>query len=215
MSDGVLYKANATTWSKSQSKKFNATTISDGNIKHANASAWFKNYPMEQEYTQNFSVQWTQGYNGSGIKLDPATWGDDLFTGDTVGFQSMLGFDKNAIQSFVGNGQILSVKLHINLKSTSTNGSPDVYFCPHVYASLPSSLNLSNWNKNYRSSFHFPNKAYGGYWVDLTKDHIKNPSTGAFWNGIAMYGFTNTAEDSGRWTGKSGYNSELQIKVLK
>ena len=83
----------------------------------------------------------------SGIKLDPATWGDDLFTGDTIGFQSMLGFDKNDIQTFVADGSITSVKLLINLKSTSLNGSPDVYFCPHVYSSVPAPLNLANWNK--------------------------------------------------------------------
>lgn len=215
MTKGVLYKFNATTWSKSQSKKMSATAITDGKVRHANATTWYDNYPMEQEYTQLFNVTWTQGYNGSGVKLDPATWGDDLFTGDTVDFHSMLGFDKTAIQNFVANGSILSVKMVINLKDTSTNGSPDVYFCPHVYSSAPSSLDLNNWNKSYLSSFQFPNKQVGGYWITLTKDHIKNPNTGVFFNGIAMYAHTATAEDSGRWNGKSSYTSKLEIKVLK
>ena len=127
----------------------------------------------------------------------------------------MLGFDKNLIQTFVADGSITSVKLLINLKSTSLNGSPDVYFCPHVYSSVPSPLNLANWNKSYLSSYKFPNKAYGGYWITLTKNHIVNPNSGVFFNGIGMYAFANTAEDSGRWNGKSSYDSKLEITVLK
>ena len=215
MGKGELLKANATAWSKSQSSKMSATAITDGKVQHANASTWYDNYPMVQEWEWDFGVQWTQGYNASGVKLDPATWGDDLFTGDTVGFQSMLGFDKTAIQNFVAAGEILSVKLLINLKSTSLNGSPDVYFVPHTYSSIPSSLNRDNWNENYKSSYKFPNKSYGGYWIDLTKNHIFHPSVGFYFNGIGMYGFTNTAEDSGRWNGRSSFNSLLRIKVLK
>src|SRR3954462_12657519 len=101
MSDGVLYKASATAWTKSTCKKFSATGVEDGIVKHASATAWYKNYPMEQVYEQYFNVTWTHGYNGSGVKLDDATWGDHPRSGDaTSNFYGLWGFDTTAIKSF-------------------------------------------------------------------------------------------------------------------
>lgn len=215
MGKGVLWKANNTTWSKSQAKKFNDNAMSDGKVLHSNGVTWYENYPMEQEFTQDFPCTWTQGYTSGGTKLWAPSWGDHIYSGGGDGFKSFIGFDRNAIQNFVGSGQILYVKLLINLKETSLNGSPIVNFYPHDYGSAPASWSGSGINTNYNSQHSFPNKAYGGYWKDLTANHVKNPSTGVFFQGIAVMPKSNTEWDWAVFNGKASYSSKLQIKVLK
>ena len=110
MSDGVLYKANASTWS--QSKKMSATAVTDGKVRHANATTWFNNYPMEQVFTETFNVTWTHAYNGAGTKLDETTWGNHPRSGDSVDFKGAWGFDRTAMRNFVADG------LHLGMKQT-------------------------------------------------------------------------------------------------
>src|SRR3982751_4855669 len=110
MSDGVLYKSNGTTWTKSQAKRFDGVNMHDGVVKHSNGTTWYDNYPMEQVYTQKFNMTWCNGYNGSGVKLDPATWGDQPRSGGSVNFQGLWGFDRTAMKNFVSTGVVQSIK---------------------------------------------------------------------------------------------------------
>jgi hypothetical protein len=217
LSDGVLYKANATTWSKSQSKKMNASAISDGQVRHANATTWFDNYPMEQVFTQEFDVVWTQAYNGSGVKLDAATWGDHPRCGDSANFQGLFGFDRTAIANFISGGVVQSVKFSCRFDDPSHAGSPTVNFCPHIYTSKPTTWSSSQLNKNYKATSQFLQTG-----ADYTRT-ITLP-TGALTNvnmaGVAIYA-TTAAGDSARFAGKttshdlSWFNSSLEIQVLK
>ena len=217
MSDGVLYKANATAWTKSQSKKANATVVSDGNVKHANATTWFKNYPMEQVFTQSFGVVWTHAYNGSGVQLDPATWGDHPRAGDSVNFQGLFGFDRSAMQTFVGTGVIQSIKFTCMFDDPSHAGNPIVNFAPHVYTAKPSSYNGVNANKNFSAQSTFVQSG-----ADYTRT-ITLP-IGAWLSGnmggILIYADA-TAGNSVRFAGKTtshtlnAYNSIIEISVLK
>jgi hypothetical protein len=217
VSDGVLYKFNASTWSKSQSKKFNSGAISDGKVRHANASTWFDNYPMEQIFTTTFDVVWTQAYNGSGVKLDSATWGDHPRCGDSINFQGLFGFDNSAMKSFVSNGVIQSIKFTCMYDDPSHAGTPVVSFAPHVYTSKPSSYNGNQANKNYNASSTFNQTG-----ADYTRQ-ISLP-VGAWLNGsfggVLIYAGA-TAGNSVRFAGKTtshglnAYNSQIEISVLK
>ena len=217
MSDGVLYKANGSSWSKSQAKKFNGSSMSDGWVRHSNGSSWYDNYPMEQVYTQSFNVTWTQAYNGSGVKLDAATWGDHPRSGDSINFQGLFGFDRNAMLAFVENGVVQSIKFTCMFDDPSHAGNPTVNFCPHNYASKPSSWSGNNLNKNYKATSKFYQTG-----SDYTRT-IDLPVSA--WNnvnmcGVAIYG-TTAAGDSARFAGKTtsngmnAYTSKLEIKVLK
>ena len=111
MSDGVLYKFNASTWSKSVAKKFNATTVSDGQVKHANATTWYKNYPMETLQTQTFHATWSNGWRGDGVKLDLGVWNHNILVGSPTNYMGMYGFDKTAIQNFLSLSLVCLTKL--------------------------------------------------------------------------------------------------------
>jgi hypothetical protein len=219
MSDGVLYKFNASTWSKSVCKKFNASAVSDGVVKHANASSWFKNYPMEQYYTQQFNATWSQGWKWDGTRLDEGVWQENIITGSSTGYRGMLGFNQSAIQAFLGPaqfGNVTSAKLWINCYETTTNGSPDVQIGKHSYSSKPAGTwtgQNTDWGD--LSNLHVPNKAYGGYMIVLNNTQITQMDGYTAIGGFALRGLTNTDEDMGKFNGVLSYNSLLEITVLK
>jgi hypothetical protein len=217
MSDGVLYKYNATTESKSQAKKFNASAESDGVVQHANATTWFDNYPMEQLYDQTFDVVWTQGYNGSGVKLDPATWGDHPKSGDTIDFKGAFGFDRAAMQAFVANGQVQWVKIQVKLIDPAHAGDPDVWFAPHTYTSKPASWSEANVNTTYQVK-----ETYIQTGTDIVRT-VEFPAE-AWLNGqLGGFRVDGAAEpsDSATFAGKTtsngitSFNSRITIQVLK
>jgi hypothetical protein len=214
MADGVLYKANATTWSKSQAKKFNATIMSDGKAQHANATTWFDNYPMEQNYVQTFAATWSQGWLGSGTRLDDGVWQGNIITGSTTGYRGMLGFSQSAIAAFIAGGTVTSLRLLINCYETTTNGAPDVQIGKHTYTSKPAGTwtGQNTWWDD-MSTLHVPNKATGGYWVTLKPSQALY--NGVAIGGIALRGATNTDEDMGKFSGVSSFSSKLEITVLK
>lgn len=217
MSDGVLYKANGSVWTKSLARKAQGSIYTDTVVKHANGSVWYDNFPMEQVYTQKFNVVWTQAYNGSGVKLDPATWGDHPRSGDSVNFQGLFGFDRTAMLNFVEGGVVQALKFTCMFDDPSHAGNPTVNFCPHIYASKPTSFSSTYINKNYKATSQF-NQTGANY----TRT-INLPLTA--WNnvnfcGVAIYG-TTAAADSARFAGKTtshslnAYTSQVEIQVLK
>lgn len=218
MSKGVLYKFNASSPSKSQSKKFSASSSSDGKVRHADASNWYDNYPMEQVYEQYFNVVWTQGYNGSGAKLDPATWGDHPRSGDTIDFHGLWGFDRTAMRDFVANGVVQDLQIVVRFDDPSHAGNPDAEFYPHNYTSKPSSYSSTRATKSYKKSETF-NQTGSDYtrWVKLPVE--------AWWNGdlagIVVSAPSATGANSARFAGKtsshnlSSYTTKLFIQVLK
>jgi hypothetical protein len=214
MSDGVLYKANATTWSKSQAKKFNATTISDGQARHANATSWFDNYPMEQSYVSTFAATWSQGWRGDGVRLDDGVWQGNILVGSTTNYRGMIGFSQSAIAAFIAGGTVTSARLLINCYETTTNGAPDVEIGKHSYTSKPAgtwSLQNSYWGD--LANLHVPNKATGGYWVTLNPSQILY--NGVAIGGVALRGQAATDENHGKFSGVSSFSSKLEITVLK
>jgi hypothetical protein len=214
MSDGVLYKANATTWTKSQAKKFSASAVTDGVVRHANATSWFDNYPMEQSYTQTFNVTWSQGYLGSGTPLDDGAWNGNIITGSTTNYRGMLGFSQSAIAAFIGSGKVTSARLLINCYETTTNGAPDVQIGKHSYTAEPTgSWTGQNADWSDYSSLHVPNGAVGGYWVTLKPSQIL--LNGKAIGGVALRGASATNEDMGKFSGKNTFVSKLEITVLK
>lgn len=220
MADGVLYKANATTWSKSQCKKMNATAVTDGVVKHANATTWFNNYPMETLQTKTFTATWSQGFRGDGVRLDDGVWQGNILTGSTTNYRGMFGFDKNAIQAFLGSGDfgnVQSARLLINCYETTTNGSPDVVIGKHSYSSEPSGSWNGSTNADWgdESTLHVPNNQLGGYWVTLKPTQITMADKRTAIGGIALRGATATNEDHGKFNGVSSFATKLEITVLK
>ena len=216
MADGVLYKFNATTWSKSQSKKMSATAITEGQIRHANASTWYDNYPMEQMYTDYFNATWSQGWMGDGTRLDDTAWYGNIITGSTTNYRGMFGFKQSDIAAFIGNGVVQSARLHIHCYETTLNGSPDVQFGKHSYTSEPGGTwnGATNTDWSGYSTLHVPNKATGGYWVTLNPSQIRM-SNGVAIGGIALRGESATSENMGKFSGVGSYNTQLEITVLK
>lgn len=218
MSDGVLYKSNGTTWTKSVCKRSEAgTSIVDGVLKHSNGVTWYDNYPMEQVYTQSFSVVWTQAYNGSGVKLDTGTWGDHPRSGDSANFQGLFGFDRTAMVDFVEGGVIQSIKITVMFDDPSHAGNPTVNFCPHTYTSKPTTWSSANLNKTYKTTSQF-NQTGSNYTRTITLPD--GAWLGGNMGGIAIYG-TTAAADSARFAGKTTshdmtwYNTQLELQVLK
>lgn len=220
MSDGVLYKANATTWSKSVAKKFNASAVEDGIVKHANASSWFKNYPMEQVYEQYFNVVWTHGYKwGTGQILDEATWGNHPRAGDaTADFCGMFGFDYNAIAAFISNGVIQDLQLNVYFDNPTHAGNPVVYFGKHnqKLSSRPSSFSQAWCNQS-----NIVNRTFNNTGADYTS-WIVLPTTlwATDFGGIYVHASAtdvNSCRLAGTTTsnGVNGFNSQLYVKVLK
>lgn len=220
MAKGELLKANASVWSKSQCQKMTASTYSDGKIHHANASTWFDNYPMEAPQTATFTATWSQGFRGDGVRLDDGVWKGNILTASTTDYRGMLGFDKNAIQAFLGSGDfgnVLSARLLINCYETSSNGAPDIQIGKHSFASKPS----GNWDGKTNADwgdlkdFHINNKATGGYWISLNPTQITMSDKRTAIGGVALRGQSATNENMGKFNGVSSFASKLEITVLK
>jgi hypothetical protein len=215
MTKGVIYKFNATTYSDSKCEKANATTWTDGNIEHANATTWYDNYPMTALYTDTFNATWSQGWMGDGTRLDDTAWYGRVITGSTTGYRGMYGFNQGAIASFIGSGVVQSARFHVHCRQTTTNGSPDVHIGKHSYTSEPAGTwtgQNADWGGY--SSLHVPNGAVGGYWVNLNPSLIRM-SNGVAIGGLALRGATNTAEDTGHFSGYTEFTTQLEITVLK
>lgn len=218
MSKGELLKANATTWSKSTCNKMSATAITDGKVQHANATTWFDNYPMEQLHQQYFNVVWTQAYNGSGTKLDPATWGDHPRSGDSINFHGLFGFDRAAMQSFVAGGEVVKVQILVQFNDPSHAGNPTVHFAPHVYTSKPASYDGINANFNYMTSSQF-NQTGADYnrWIELPVGAWLSGNMG----GIVIRGAAPSAGNSAIFSGKTTshgitwFSSLINLEVIK
>jgi hypothetical protein len=217
MAKGEFKKANATIWTNSQARKFTASAITQNTIKHANATTWFDNYPQvaatEEKY---FNVVWTQPYNKSGVKLDAATWGDHPRAGDSVGFIGLFGFDRAAMQSFVGTSKILSIQLECLFIDPSHAGNPALTFGAHIYASKPNSSNWNDINNLYVVDSTFNQTGSNIVrWIHLPVAAWIGGSMG----GVAVWAKSNTAANSARFAGKtsshgvSAFNSRLYIKV--
>lgn len=214
MSDGYLYKFNATTYSKSVAKKFNATTVSDGVVKHANAATWYKNYPMTQVYTSTFNATWSQGWLGDGTRLDDGVWNGNIITGSTTNYRGMLGFSQSAIKSFIGTGVVQSARLLIHCYETTTNGAPDVQIGKHTYTAEPAGTwTGANAYWDDMSTLHVNNNALADYWVTLKPSQILY--NGNAIGGVALRGATATNEDMGKFSGVNTFTSKLEITVLK
>jgi hypothetical protein len=221
MAKGVLYKMNATTASKSQAKKMNASITTDGKVRHANATTWYDNYPMEQLYTQTFTATWSQGWRGDGVRLDDGVWKGNILTGSTTNYRGMFGFNKTAIQNFLAPGKdfggVQSAKILINCYETTTNGSPDVVLGKHSYTGEPSGSWNGTTNADWGdfSSLHVPNGNVGGYWVPLKPSQITLSDKRTAIGGIALRGASATNEDMGKFNGISTFTTKLEITVLK
>lgn len=220
MTKGVLYKFNASTYSKSFAKKYNGNAESDGKVMHGNASTMFDNYPMEQEFTQTFDVKWSNGWRGDGVKLDKGVWQTNILVGSTTNYMGMYGFDKNAIQAFLAPnkdfGGVTKALLYVNCYETTTNGSPDVLIGKHSYASeVAGTWNGQNTDYGDSSKLHVPNQALGGYQVTLNPSQITLADRRTAIGGIAIKGETATSENHGKFNGVNSYNTRLIITVLK
>lgn len=221
MGKGVLYKSNGSSWSKSLNRDFDpvAKIWEQGTVKHSNGSTWYDNYPMEELHNKTFNVSWTQGYNGSGQKLDYATWGVHPRSGGSANFQGLFGFDRNAMRDFVAGGVVKFIKITVMFDDPLHAGNPTVNFCPHTYTSKPDSWSGWYLNKNYKATSQFMQTQIG---YDFTRT-ITLP-VGAWLDGnmggIAIYG-TTAAADSCRFAGNisgdglNAYTSKLEIQVLK
>jgi hypothetical protein len=220
LSDGVLYKANATVWSKSQAKKFSASAVEDGSVKHADASTWYKNYPMQQTYEAYFNASWTHGYKwGTGQILDEATWGNHPRCGDaTADFCGMWGFDHTAIANFIGTGVLQALQIEVMFDNPSHTGNPAVYFGKH---NQKLSTHPSTFSQAWCNTTTITNKTFTNTGADY-ESWITLPTT--LWTtdfgGIYVHA-TPTATNSARFAGTTtsnglnGYNSRLYVKVLK
>jgi hypothetical protein len=220
MGKGVLYKYTTSSESKSICKKYTTNAESDGRIYHYDTANQYENYPMEQLYTQTFNATWSQGFRGDGVRLDDGVWQGNVLTGSTTNYRGMFGFNKTAIQNFLGPGDfgnVTSAKLWINCYEGTTNGSPDIVIGKHSYASEPS----GNWNGTTNadwgdtSTLHIPNGAWGGYVVTLKNTQITMTDRRTAIGGIALRGATALNEDSAKFNGVSSYNTRLEITVLK
>ena len=220
MSDGVLYKYNATTWSKSQAKKYNASVISDGKVRHANATAWFDNYPMEQVFTDTFDVTWTQAFNGSAVKLDSATYGNHPRSGDSVNFHGFFGFDRPAMQAFVANGIVQSIEITVMFADPSHGGNPIVNFSPHTYLNWTEAVNAGNFNKLNKNIKTTSTFVQTGGNFERTISLPVSAWSGGQMGGVGIWG-TATAANSARFAGDitshnlNAYTTKLEIQVLK
>jgi len=220
MANGVLKKCNGSAWTNSLAKKCNGSAWTNGVVKHCNGSAWFDNYPMEAEQTATFTATWSQGFRGDGVRLDDGVWQGNILTGSTTDYKGMLGFDKNAIQAFLGTGDfgnVVKARILINCYETTTNGSPDIQIGKHSYASEPS----GNWDGKTNAdwgdlkNFHIDNNKTGGYWISLNPTQITLADKKTAIGGITLRGQSATNENHGKFNGVSSFASKLEITVLK
>lgn len=219
MADKSLKVGNGSAWYEKTVSAKNGTSANERTVKVGNGSSWYVNYPRIKEYSAFFDCTFTQGYNLNNVKLDPPTWGDGIYTGGSAGMKSLIGFNKNDIAAFVAGGTITQVVLLINLETTSLNGHPTVNFVPHAFDSYPPQWDDYGINTSYLTQYTFPNRSespgLGGWWKTLTANHIINPYNGNYFSGIAVKPAANTEEDYGKFTGKSNFNSQLKIFVMK
>lgn len=219
MSDGVLYKSNGTTWTKSVNKRMNGTATTDGIVKHSNGSTWYNNYPMEQLYESYFNVTWTHGYNGSGVKLDETTWGNHPRSGDaTSNFYGLWGFDRVAMQNFVSTGIVQNIQIEVMFDDPSHTSNPVVNFFPHTYTALPASYSGTYGNTTYTQQETFVQTgADFTRWVTLP---VGAWLSGNF-AGVVCHAPSATAGNSCRFAGTTtsnglnGFNTRVLIQVLK
>jgi hypothetical protein len=221
MSNGVLKKCNGSAWTNSIAKKCNGSVWTEGKVKHCNGSAWFDNYPLGGgNQTATFNATWSQGFRGDGVRLDDGAWKGNVLVASTTDYKGMFGFDKNAIQAFLGSddfGNVVKARLLINCYETSSNGSPDIVIGKHSFASEPS----GNWdgktNADWGDStnFHINNGVTGGYWIDLKPTQITMSDKKTAIGGIALRGQTATNENHGKFNGISSFTTKLEITVLK
>lgn len=195
-----------------------ASAITDGKVQHANATTWFDNYPMETSQSQTFNVVWTQAYNGSGVKLDPATWGDHPRAGDSIGFIGLWGFDNTALKSFVSTGTIQKIEYTIMFDDPSHAGNPSLRFGAHIYKSKPTNTSWDDINNLYTTDSQF-NQTGSNYTRTISLPI--GAWIGGNMGGLTVWATSNTAGNSARFAGKTtshsmnAYNSTLKITVLK
>jgi len=218
MGKGEFQKEADTTWSDTQAKKFNAKTGTTGKVMHSSSNAWHENYPQTNVYEQYFNVTWTQGYNGSGTKLDYGVWGEHPKAGDTFGFIGLFGFNNADLKNFVAGGVVQNMQIEVAIDSPSSGADPDIYFGTHTYWSKPESTEWAFIDSQYKTLSKFVNYGYDyRKWVSIPVLGWWNGSMG----GVACWGETSTAADAARFAGKStshgmvGFNTRLFIKVLK
>ena len=132
-----------------------------------------------------------------------------------LNFRSLIGFDINAVSNFVtADGKITNVTLVLQLNETSTNGTPNVLFKPHAFASVPAAWD--GWKiGQYTEEKWFGNKDYRWHYIGLNGDIIRNPANKQFFNGIALMPKTVTEEDWCKFNGKSAMASFMEITVIK
>jgi hypothetical protein len=220
MAKGVLKKCNGSAWTNSIAKKCNGSAWLEGRVKHCDGVNWYDNYPMVGEQTATFTATWSQGFRGDGVRLDDTAWSGNILVGSTTDYKGMLGFDKNAIQAFLGTGDfgnVVKARLLINCYETSLNGSPDVEIGKHSFASEPS----GNWDGKTNADwgddtkFNVPNGKTGGYWITLRPTQITLADKTTAIGGIALRAVTATNENHGKFNGVSSFASKLEITVLK
>lgn len=220
MAKGVLKKCNGSAWTNSINKKCNGSAWTEGRIKHCDGSNWFDNYPMVGETTATFTATWSQGFRGDGVRLDDGVWKGNILTASTTDYKGMLGFDKNAIQAFLGSGDfgnVVKARLLINCYETSANGAPDIQIGKHSFTSKPS----GNWDGKTNADwgdlkdFHINNNVTGGYWISLNPTQITLSDKTTAIGGIALRGQSATNENMGKFNGVSSFASKLEITVLK
>jgi hypothetical protein len=197
-----------------------ATTVLDGRVKHANATTWYDNYPMEQVFTDTFDVTWTQGFNGSAVKLDSATYGNHPRSGDSINFHGFFGFDRPAMQSFVGTGVVQSLKITVMFIDPSHSGNPIVNFGPHTYLNWTEAVNAGNFNKLNKSIKTTSQFFQTGGNFTRTISLPVSAWSGGQMGGVGIWGDA-TAANSARFAGDAtsngvtAYTTKLEIQVLK
>jgi hypothetical protein len=215
---GDFQKDQDTTWNDTITKKFNNKAGTTGKVMHATSNEWHENYPQTKLYEQYFNVAWTQGYNGSGAKLDYSVHGDHPKAGDTFGFIGLFGFNNADLKSFVDNGEVQNIQIEVAVDSNISGVSPDIYFGSHFYWEKPNTVNWQYIDSQYKTLTRFVNYGYDyRKWVQIPIEGWWNGTLG----GIAVWGETSTAADYARFAGKTtshqmiAFNSRLFVKVLK
>lgn len=218
MAKGVIYKSNGSTWSKTVVKDTSngtGTTFDEGVVKHYGGTTWYDNYPMEQEYEQYFSPTWSKAYQSANLPLDSGVWGDQLWSGgSSMQAKTLIGYDRTSINNFVTTtGQVLEIKVRVNLVAYTHNGNGTAYFAPHTNTSQPSTYNSGTVNKTYNTSKNFIKGAWGAYWITLPLTAYT--SMNKTMAGVCIYSTDNSDVNSLQFSGKSAFNSQLYIRVLK
>jgi hypothetical protein len=219
MGKGVLYKYNGSAESKTFCNRYDGVTQYVGKIMHSNDTTMFDNYPMEEYITKTFYATWSQGWLGSGTRLDDGVWQGNILVGSTTGYRGMLGFNQGAIQAHLGPnkfGNVTEAKLWVNCYETTVNGSPDVAIGKHSYSSKPAGT-WTGQNTDYgnKATLHVPNGQLGGYMINLPIETVTLADGYTAIGGFALKAVDNTNENHGKFNGVNSYASRLDITVLK